>query len=148
MTQVLPGASDPGPHRYKIDLPTYTQIAPSTKARQKPPEDGTGATDDHLYHHQRWIPAAMAMDSGVPLRAPGGTVTAPLTPEAQRAAGVDPRDVLLVDLGSRSLVGEDLEKALRLWTRPAILIAGRNLLDGLPVNVPETILFLDLSWNR
>lgn len=145
-----PGARGPGQHRYQVDFPTYTEIAPSTKARQQPiPEDGTGATDDHMFHHhQRSVPAAMAMDGSVSSRASGKTTTAPRPLEAQQAAGVDPRDVLLVDLGSRSLIGEDLEKALRLWTRPAILIAGRNLLDGLPANVPGTILYLDFSWNR
>ncbi|CAM9366527.1 unnamed protein product, partial [Scytosiphon promiscuus] len=78
-----------------------------------------------------------------------GTEPPPRTapPEAPSAC-TEAGDVLLVDLGSRSLVKEDLEKALRLWTRPAILIAGRNSLEQLPANVPETILFLDLSWNR
>lgn len=61
---------------------------------------------------------------------------------------VDPGDVLLCDLGGKSLLVEDLENALRLWSRPAVLIACRNLLDRLPMNTPGTILFLDLSWNR
>lgn len=61
---------------------------------------------------------------------------------------VDSADVLLCDLGNKAMVVEDLDNALRLWTKPAVLIAGRNSLDGLPSNVPETILFLDLSWNR
>lgn len=72
---------------------------------------------------------------------------------AQRPAvssGVDPGDVLLCDLGNKALLVEDLENALRLWTRPAVLIAGRNSLDRLPRFVPinRTILYLDLSWNR
>lgn len=146
------GPRGPGQHQYQVDVPAY-QVAPSTKARrqQRIPEDGACATDDHLHHyHQRSIPAAVAMDGSISSRGSVGmaTAAAPRTPEPQRTAGVDPRDVLLVDLGSRSLIGEDLEKALRLWTRPAILIAGRNLLDGLPANIPGTILYLDLSWNR
>lgn len=60
----------------------------------------------------------------------------------------DPSDILLCDLGNKCLMVEDLENALRLWTRPAVLLAGRNSLDRLPVNIPGTILYLDLSWNR
>lgn len=62
--------------------------------------------------------------------------------------GVDPRHVLLCDLGGKALLVEDMENALRLWSRPVVLIANRNSLDRLPSNVPGTILFLDLSWNR
>lgn len=68
--------------------------------------------------------------------------------ETAGAEVVDAADVLLCDLGNKAMVVEDLENALRLWTKPAVLIAGRNSLDGLPSNVPETILYLDLSWNR
>lgn len=64
------------------------------------------------------------------------------------ANGVDARGVLLCDLGSKALLVEDLENALRLWSRPAVLIAARNSLDRLPLNIPSTILYLDLSWNR
>lgn len=68
--------------------------------------------------------------------------------ETATLLGVDPRQVLLCDLGSKALLVEDMENALRLWSRPVVLIANRNALDRLPSNVPGTILFLDLSWNR
>ena len=78
---------------------------------------------------------------------------APPAPPAQPSAlaalpAEDPGDILLCDLGNKCLMVEDLENALRLWTRPAVLLAGRNSLDRLPVNIPGTILYLDLSWNR
>lgn len=62
--------------------------------------------------------------------------------------GTDAEDMLFCDLSSKALSVEDLENALRLWTRPAVLIACRNALDRLPPNIPATVLFLDLSWNR
>lgn len=105
------------------------------------------ADETARHHHDQWsTPTAVAIDSS-----PATAWSAPdsaLSPAPAPVADVDPRDVALVDLGSRSLIAEDLEKALRLWTRPAILIAGRNSLDRLPANVPRTILYLDLSFNR
>ncbi len=90
---------------------------------------------------------AASRDRGSPSRVPASLpVHAWSTPAA--AAGVDPSDVALIDLGSRSILAEDLERCFRLWTRLVILIAGRNLLDRLPENAPETILYLDLSFNR
>ncbi|CAN0406052.1 unnamed protein product, partial [Laminaria digitata] len=71
-----------------------------------------------------------------------------LIPALPALPAEDPGDILLCDLGNKCLVVEDLENALRLWTRPAVLLAGRNSLDRLPVNIPGTILYLDLSWNR
>lgn len=68
--------------------------------------------------------------------------------KVEMANDVDPRSVLLCDLGSKGLLVEDLENALRLWSRPAVLIASRNSMDRLPLNIPDAILFLDLSWNR
>lgn len=101
-----------------------------------------------LDHHQWSTPAAVAINS---LRATARSTPSPApspAPASVPVADADPSDVVLVDLGSRSLITEDLEKALRLWTQPAILIAGRNSLDRLPANVPGTILYLDLSFNR
>lgn len=91
------------------------------------------------------IPAAVVLDhqqQAAELEEPAMPAE-PVAPE-----GVDASNVMLCDLGSKALLVEDLENALRLWTRPAVLIATRNSLDRLPVNVPGTILYLDLSWNR
>lgn len=100
----------------------------------------------HRRHNpKRSTPAAVAIDSDTSLRATAWSMP---EPAPAPVVDVDPSDVALVDLGSRSLIAEDLEKALRLWTQPAILIAGRNSLDRLPANVPRTILYLDLSFNR
>ena len=108
-------------------------------------EDGTAR-----HHHHQWsTPTAVAIDSNPSFRATAWSAPDPaLSPAPASVADADPSDVALVDLGSRSLITEDLEKALRLWTRPAILIAGRNSLDRLPANVPRTILYLDLSFNK
>lgn len=86
----------------------------------------------------RSIPAAVGVDHEKEAPAPTQAVQ----------HGVDPGDILLCDLGNKALMVEDLQNALRLWTRPVVLIAGRNSLDRLPMNVPATILYLDLSWNR
>jgi len=92
-------------------------------------------------------PGDAPRDSGSPSsRAPASRAAPAWSTPA--AAGVDPSDVALIDLGSRSILAEDLERCFRLWTRLVILIAGRNLLDRLPGNAPETILYLDLSFNR
>ena len=72
----------------------------------------------------------------------------PVLPALPALPAEDPGDILLCDLGNKCLMVEDLENALRLWTRPAVLLAGRNSLDRLPVNIPGTILYLDLSRNR
>lgn len=119
-------------------LSSYTSYAKQTPHQQ-----------DETPHWS--TPTAVAMDSNPSLRAPTWPAPEPAlspVPAPAPAADVDPSNVALVDLGSRSLITEDLEKALRLWTRPAILIAGRNSLDRLPANVPQTILYLDLSFNR
>lgn len=85
------------------------------------------------------IPPAVSLSQ--PLA--GATATA-----NRGAMEVDPADILLCDLGSKALSAQDLENALRLWSRPAVLVASRNELECLPPNVPATIVFLDLSWNR
>ncbi|CAM9464239.1 unnamed protein product, partial [Hapterophycus canaliculatus] len=133
-----PGAGGRHRHKYpqEVDLPTYSQLEGSLTA-PRPYPDGNMRRRDH--------PLAWSTPSAV-------LIDCESTPHPQPAeapsACADASDVLMVDLGSRSLLKEDLEKALRLWTRPAILIAGRNSLEQLPANVPGTILFLDLSWNR
>lgn len=66
----------------------------------------------------------------------------------QQVIHVDPSNVLLCDLGNKALSVEDLANALRLWSRPAVLIAAHNEVEHLPSNIPPMILFLDLSWNR
>lgn len=129
-----------------VDLPTtYAQLAWPPKGPS--PENSANELDDRQYGRNdcppRSVPFAVAMDNDQAPRSP----TRP-GPEESPPTAANPSDVLLVDLGSRSLLQEDLEKALRLWTRPSILIAGRNSLDRLPTNVPGTILYLDLSWNR
>lgn len=123
-----------------VGLPSYSYV------KELPRDSDTG----HL-HHQWLTPTAVAIDGNPPLRASAWSASEPTPPPALAPsldADVDASDVALVDLGSRSLITKDLEKALRLWTRPAILIAGRNSLDRLPTNVPGTILYLDLSFNR
>lgn len=89
----------------------------------------------------------------LPFSIPTAVVTdhemgAPEQTQGRPPVSIDPSDVLLCDLGNKAMLAEDLENALRLWNKPAVLIAGRNSLDRLPVNLPGTILFLDLSWNR
>ncbi|CAM9281448.1 unnamed protein product [Ectocarpus fasciculatus] len=142
--QVPPGTRS---RHQALDLPTtsYAQLAWPPKGPS--PEDGAAKLDERQYgrncYPPRSMPSAVALDNDSAPRSP-----ARQGPEESPPTAANPSDVLLVDLGSRSLLQEDLEKALRLWTRPSILIAGRNSLDRLPANVPGTILYLDLSWNR
>lgn len=130
-------------HPPQVELPTYSQLARSPTALPPPPENSTTVIDGHTRRHDH--PLAWSTPSAVLINSE--PLPRPQPPDAP-SVWADASDVLLVDLGSRSLVKEDLEKALRLWTRPAILIAGRNSLERLPANVPGSILFLDLSWNR
>ncbi|CBN74533.1 Hypothetical leucine rich repeat protein [Ectocarpus siliculosus] len=146
MTQMKIPAGTRNRHQaYDVPTTTYAQLAWPPKGTS--PEDGAAKLDDRQYGRNhcppRSMPSAVAMDDDPAPRSPARP-----GPEESLPTAANPSDVLLVDLGSRSLLQEDLEKALRLWTRPSILIAGRNSLDRLPANVPGTILYLDLSWNR
>lgn len=142
--QIPPGTRSPH-EAHDVPTTTYAQLAWPRKGTS--PEDGAAKLDDRQYGRNhcppRSMPSAVAMDDDPAPRSPARP-----GPEESLPTAANPSDVLLVDLGSRSLLQEDLEKALRLWTRPSILIAGRNSLDRLPANVPGTILYLDLSWNR
>ena len=146
--------------------------ASSNRRGQQPPHE-----DGSTHHKWSATPAAVGIDSiSPPSRSPQRSAPAWSAPVAgvepsdaaidigspssraesrpapewstPAAASVYPSEVALVDLGSRSITAEDMERCFRLWTRLVILIAGRNLVDRLPSNAPETILYLDLSFNR
>lgn len=150
-----------------------TRLLPASSHRRGRGQQPLQQGEDRTAHYQWSTPAAVAMDSiSPPARSPTrpapawsaadtsvghgdatkdrGSPSSPVPASRPTPAGigVDPTDVALIDLGSRSILAEDLERCFRLWTRLVILIAGRNLLDRLPGNAPETILYLDLSFNR